>query len=299
MNRPRRVLCPIDLRQPSHAALDFAAMIAEEFESVLDAVYVPEGHAPRTTRLFAPRVHAVEKLMADHKLKEDLSSLVRARAPRIRSTSTVRWGGPLRSVLAEASRRQSDVIVVGGPHQPSTWRCTARFADALASDAPCPVLTVPERDPPERPSRILLAIDRSDAADAAVDWTILLARRFEASVDVLHAERVLVGTPAERLKIERRFGRSGVRATVRSTRGASVLADIVGQSAGDPCELVVIGVERGHAGRLDASFVERLRKLASTPVLSIVANAVPQPMPSLDPVARFGELLPSALATAG
>ena len=61
MNRPRRVLCPVDLRQPSRAALAFAGVLAEEFQSVLDAVYVPEGHDSRTTRLFAPRVHAVEK----------------------------------------------------------------------------------------------------------------------------------------------------------------------------------------------------------------------------------------------
>ena len=63
MNRIRRVLCPVDLREPWHAALGFAALLAEEFESVLDAVYVAEGDESRTTRLFAPRVHAVEKLM--------------------------------------------------------------------------------------------------------------------------------------------------------------------------------------------------------------------------------------------
>ena len=287
MNRLRRVLCPVDLRQPSHAALEFGAMLAEEFQSVLDSIYVPEGLDSRTTRLFAPRVHDVEKLMVAHTLREDLSSLVRARAPRVPSTAEVRWGRPLSSVLAEASRRGSDLIVVGGSNRSSSWRCTARFADALATDASCPVLTVPDCDSSGRPSRILLGVDFSEATDAALEWTAVLANRFNASVEVLHAERGLVGAPSELGKIECRLGRSGVRATMHAARGVSLLANFVERSADDPFELVVIGVEQGCAGRLDASFVERLRKLVRAPVLSIVAKADRQPMPSPDPFARL------------
>ena len=294
MNRLRRVLCPVDLRQPSHAALGFGAMLAEEFQSALDAIYVSEGHDVRTTRLFAPRVHAVEKLMTAHNLQEDLSLLVRAGAPRVPSTAEVRWGRPLSLVLAEASRRQSDLIVVGGSNQPTSWLGTTRFADALAADASCPVLTVPDRDLPGRPSRILLGVDFSEATDAAVEWTAALASRFDASVEVLHAERGLAGAPSELGKIECRFGRSGIRATMHAAREVSLLADFVERTADDPFELVVIGVERGGAGHHDASFVKRLRRLVRAPVLSIVAKADRQPMPSPDPFARSQNLASAA-----
>jgi nucleotide-binding universal stress UspA family protein len=265
-------------------------MLAEEFQSVLDAIYVPEGHDARTTRLFAPRVHAVEKLMSAHNLREELSSLVRARAPRVPSTAEVCWGRPLPSVLAEASRRGSDLIVVGGSNRSSSWLGTARFADLLAFDAPCPVLTVPDCESPSRPVRILLGVEFSEATDAAVEWTAALASRFDASVEVLYAERGLAGAPSELGRIECRFGRSGVRATMRAARGASLLADVVERSADDPFELVVIGAEHGGAGRLDASFVERLRRLVRAPILSIVAKADRQPMSSPEPFARFQDL---------
>jgi nucleotide-binding universal stress UspA family protein len=299
MNRLKRVLCPIDVRQPSRGAISFAAALAEEFESVLDAVYVSERHDSHVARLFAPRMNEGEKAMATHNLTEELTSLVGAGAPRVQSTAEVRWGRPLQRVLAEASRRRSDLIVVGAPDPSSSWRCTTRFADALASDAPCPVLTVPDRDSPWTPSRILLGIDLSEATDAAVEWTNLLASRFDASVEVLHAQRSLAGAPSELRKIESRFGRSGVRAEMRASRGASVLADIVERDTDDAFELVVIGIERGGAGRLDASFVERLRKLLRTPVLSIAGKALPQPMRSpRDSVIGLGALQPSALGAA-
>lgn len=291
MNRPRRVLCPVDLRQPSRAALAFAAMLVDEFQLVLDAVYVPEGHDSRTTRLFAPRVHAVEKLMVDHNLTEDLNSLLRAWAPSVVSTAEVLWGRPLRSVLAGASRRRSDLIVVGESTQSSSWH--RRFADALASDAPCPVFTVPDGDSARRPSRILLGVELSEATDAAVEWAALLASRFDASVEVLYAGHGLAGSPSELGKIECRFERSGVRATMRAARGASLLADVVGRSTDSPSELVVIGAERGRATRLDVSFVEKLRRLVRAPVLSIVAQPEPQPVHSLAPVVPLSELLPS------
>jgi hypothetical protein len=53
---------------------------------------------------------------------------------------------------------------------------------------------------------------------------------------------------------------------------------------------VVIGAEHGGAGRLDASFVERLRRLVRAPILSIVAKADRQPMSSPEPFARFQDL---------
>ncbi|HEX6766918.1 MAG TPA: universal stress protein [Polyangiaceae bacterium] len=295
MSRLRRVLCPVDLRQPWHAALGFAATLAEEFQSVLDTVYVAEGQDSRTTRLFAPRVSAVEKLMTSHNLTQDLITLVGARAPSVTSTAEVRWGQPLRVVLADASRRRADLIVVGGPDRPLAWRCTARFTDTLAADAPCPVLSVPGRHPPGTPSRILLGVDFSEATAPAVEWTALLARHFNSNVEVLHAERGLVSTPSELGEIEGRFGRSGVRATMRAAPGASLLADLVGRITDDPFELVVVGVEPAGTARLDTSFVERLRRLVCTPVLSIVARPEARPVRSRDPLAGLRELLPSTL----
>jgi len=294
MNPLQRLLCPVDVRQPSHAALACAAMFAEEFASVLDAVYVPEGYEPSSNRLFAPRIHAVQKLTIAHDLKADLSSLVGTRSPGVSSTVEIRWGSVLRVILAEARQRQSNMIIVGASDQGPS-RYTTRLADALAADAPCPVLTVPAQDPSRKPSRILLAVDLSEATDYAVEWTALLASRFDASVEVVHPERELGGSPRELQKIEGRFERAGVRVTMRAGRGASVLADVVGRRASGAFQLVVVGLERRGAGRLDASFVERLRGRADMPVLSVVAKTERRPMLSLEPDSRLRDLFPFAL----
>jgi nucleotide-binding universal stress UspA family protein len=295
MNPLERLLCPVDLREPSRAALACAAMFAEEFASVLDAVYVPEGYDPHSNRLFAPRTHAVQKLMTAHNLKAELSSLLGTRSPAVPSTVEVRWGRVLRVILEEARQRQSNMIIVGAPDQRSSWRCTTRLADALATEAPCPVLTVPDQELSRKPSRILLAVDLSEATDYAVEWTALLASRFDASVEVVHPERGLGGSPKELQKIEGRFERAGVLATMRAARGASVLADVVGRRASGTFQLVVVGLERRGARWLDASFVERLRGRANMPVLSVVAKTERQLMPSLDPGGRLRDLFPSLL----
>jgi nucleotide-binding universal stress UspA family protein len=295
MNPLERLLCPVDLREPSHAALACAAMFAAEFTSVLDAVYVPEGYDPHSNRLFAPRMHAVQKLMTAHNLKADLSSLVGARSPGVPSTVEVRWGRVLRVILEEARQRQSNMIVVGASDQGSSMRCKTRLADALAADAPCPVLTVPDRNLSSKPSHILLAVDLSEATDYAVEWTAVLASRFDASVEVVYPERGLAGSPKALQKLECRFEHSGVRATTRAARGASVLADVAGRRASGAFQLVVVGLERRGVGRLDASFVERLRGRANVPVLSVVAKTERQLVPCIDPVSRLRELFPSVL----
>jgi nucleotide-binding universal stress UspA family protein len=294
MTRLGHVLCPVDLRRPSHGALAFASMLAEEFGSILDAVYVAEGKEPRSTPPFVPSVHAAPKSSGAHGLGEELSTLVAARSPHARSTAEVRFGRPLPVLLEQARQRKSDLIVLGSPHQPSSWRCTARLGDALAAGATCPVLTVPDRDLPAKPTRILLPIELSGATDVAVEWTAFLASRFDACVDVVHGERC-GDAPRALGDIECRFGRSGVRATMHAARGQSVLADVVGRSAEDPFQLVVVGVERRDAARLDVSFLERLRNRTHMPVLSVVAQYEPRTMPSLDPLGRLRELFPPPL----
>jgi nucleotide-binding universal stress UspA family protein len=232
--------------------------------------------------------------MTAHNLKADLSSLVGTRSPGVPSTVEVRWGRVLGVILEEARQRQSSMIIVGASDR-GAWRCTTRLADALAADAPCPVLTVPAQDLSRKPSRILLAVDLSDATDYAVEWTALLASRFDASVEVVHPERGLVGSAKELQKIGCRFERSGVRATMRAARGASVLADVAGRRASGAFQLVVVGLERRGEGWLGASFVERLRGRANMPVLSVVAKTERQLMPALDVGSRLRELFPFGL----
>ena len=60
-------------------------------------------------------------------------------------------------------------------------------AERTVRHAPCPVLTVKEGDAGGRPQRIVVATDFSASGDHAVDVAVILAKKFDAELHVVHA----------------------------------------------------------------------------------------------------------------
>jgi nucleotide-binding universal stress UspA family protein len=287
----RRILCPVDIGRPSNAALGFATMLAGEFESVLDVMYAPEGHDPSANRWFAPRIHAVERMMSVHNLEGALQAFLEGARP-VESTVEVRWGRPLRVILAEARRRESDLMVLGSHARVSSWPFATAIADALAVSSPCPILTVPETEPATALTRIVVPMDFSAASEMAVDWAAVLACRFDARVDVVFDARA--GVPSRIADVRARFALSGIRPTLCPTRGVRALDQIALSSDVVPGDLVVVALDGRK--RSDVSALEGLRGASRVPVFSIGERVERRVLPSLEPALRCDESFPTAVA---
>jgi nucleotide-binding universal stress UspA family protein len=176
----------------------------------------------------------VESLMAAHTLEERLSQIVHAAGAKLQMSRKVPDGTTAATILAEAERVEADLLVVGASAR-SAWRLKRGTSCEVSSQARCAVLTVPDDVPATFTRRILLPVDFSVATEAALEWTILLARSFGSQVDVLHALRRPTAPPADASQLER------PRLSAALTRLTSTVARLREAGVPDITSVVVEG----------------------------------------------------------
>ncbi|HEX6135491.1 MAG TPA: universal stress protein [Longimicrobiales bacterium] len=263
-------------------------------------------------RHFAPRaecliVHALDVpqpprfLRAAFPAREEVLKSARegaaARLERIRRAHDwgdvrlrVREGRPEDVISEEARAAGADLVIVGEHARPrGIWESPGSTAEALVRGAPVPVLLA--RNPPDHaPERILVAVDDSDHARLALQWTRLLAERFGSSVLAFHVFRPVYIALAKAVSgieasagLEQEQVRQSERWLDEFVREAGFQADDLSKRVepGDPAstlvaaqrggsfDLVVIGSRgAGGAGRmLLGSVANGVLRGASCPVL--------------------------------
>jgi universal stress protein A len=153
-----------------------------------------------------------------------------------------------------------------------------------------------------RLARILVPVDFSGPSDAAVEEAIFIARRFDASIELLHVWRPEPSTDDEPATSLTSFVRSDVGHEMKKylERAEAQGVDVRGRLAhGDPetlileCaddfDLIVMGT-RGRSGVahvLNPSVAEHVVRKANVPVLTIHAAAdgslsAPAPIAALE-----------------
>ena len=198
---------------------------------------------------------------------------------------------PVEAILKAQKDVGADVIALGTRGLTGVKHAVlGSIAERTVRHAPCPVLTVKEGDPGGPPRRIVVATDFSETGDHAVDAAVVLAKGFDAELDVVHAFDVPLAlvTPYEvavpdnlirdaRTAARKRLERAvegvkakGVRATAHLAEvpAASAIVDVARESNAD---LVVMGT-RGHTGLkhvLLGSVAERTLRLAPCAVLTV------------------------------
>jgi nucleotide-binding universal stress UspA family protein len=131
----RSVLCAIDEREESEAALRAGAAIAGAYGASLSLVHVLETPIVTGETNYA-EIRAAMLNAAEVRIRE-LKSLVGTNAPH-----AVLEGGVAESIHEEALRRKADLIVTGrGRIHGAVSRLWAHLY-AIVRDAPCPVLSV-------------------------------------------------------------------------------------------------------------------------------------------------------------
>jgi APA family basic amino acid/polyamine antiporter len=135
----RRILVPVVPGQPSDDALDVACRLAAKRRSRITALTVLEVPLDRALGDQDPELEADANRELDDAVRigDSYGVAVRGRLERARSA------GP--AIVAEASARQSEIIVLGSPRDELTARQAAilgKTVDYILKHAPCRVLTV-------------------------------------------------------------------------------------------------------------------------------------------------------------
>ncbi len=144
--RIRRILVPVDFSEPSLAALRHAVELARAFKATVDVLHVVEAVA------YAPMVGPtvdLERLREERErgARHQLDQLVATLGKGVgRKHALLRVGTAARSIVDEAKRRGSDLIVMAtqGRHGVGRW-LLGSVAERVVRTAGCPVLILPTR----------------------------------------------------------------------------------------------------------------------------------------------------------
>ncbi|MEO8315416.1 MAG: universal stress protein [Pseudomonadota bacterium] len=181
MSRRRmRIICATDLLPRSEAALERAALMAEQHEAELTLLHVVEPSAS-------------ERGLEQALLHAQSSLRCRAQRPSWRTRrlpgTVIRAGNPARIVVSEIAHRPGAELLVLGPHRARPVRDTLEgtiAGRALASRS-CVTLIVHSR-PEASYRRVLLALDVSPASASAIRGVEQLVLSEQATARVVHVE---------------------------------------------------------------------------------------------------------------
>jgi nucleotide-binding universal stress UspA family protein len=263
--RDERIVVGIDGSALAAAGLRWAVR-----EAQLRGASVEVVHA-WTVPLFAlqpdapARLPVIEPEQLEAAAQHELDAAVadaRALAPAVDVTGAV-IGGHAAEVLCEQAKGASLVVVGSRGHGGFAGLVLGSVSSAVARHAPCPVAVVPVVERPAAGDRIIVGVDGSPAATAAIRWAFDEARRRGVGVDVIHSwgipgsmyfgETAAVGP--EHLEAAARAVLSETMAAVADeARGLDVVATVerghpvdVLTARGASAALVVVG-SRGHGG---------------------------------------------------
>jgi len=186
MKSIRQILCPVDLGAASRQAVRYAIAMARSCEARLTVCHC----------LNPMDYHAGEKrLAAEAQLRALVqSSMAEEPEPWGDWEGVTIEGDPIIDVIAEAGRRDVDLIILESRRRPLGAAIFGSTAEAICRDALCPVLVL-HRDEREwqggqegglAPRRILAAQDFSPAGDAALTFATMLAAEYLAELHLLH-----------------------------------------------------------------------------------------------------------------
>jgi nucleotide-binding universal stress UspA family protein len=278
LNSPlfKRILCALDVEQPTPSVLGLAGLIAERFAASLEALYV---------RPAAGFVSGIAEQSFD-KIVDHLGG-----APSV--SVSLASGSPAQAILERATARGVDLIVLGSRERSDLgWQFRDDVVRDVSAMADCATLTVHERDQPASIDRILVPVDFGPATTSMVEWTSAFALRFGAKVQLLHVvsrERLSDRSASQRSRfcvvpgdamaelavLEQRLSARGVDVASQMVLGGCVANGIESYNEQGEYDLVVMGGGDAHHGasRLTRGVIASLRNRLPVPMLSVRATS--------------------------
>lgn len=288
----RRILVPVDFGDASVAALRLGATWAHAIGAKLEVLHVidtPAFLSPQATVAYGPtgKITTFDEVVRTEAAAhmEELLDKIPA-GHRLKIEQMIRGGDPLTQIV-EVSEGV-DLVVVGTHAKPGLGRwMLGTLADKVMRTVDIPVVTVHDSDRAHVPKRILVAIDGSEGARAALLVAVRLAELYEAKVETLHVATTPTNLAAEALVVVGEAEET-LSDFVRSQAETAML-DFVKQALGD--KLVENRVEVGTPGEVIAVAAESfdlivmgtrgttgLERFALGSVASRVARTAPCPV---------------------
>lgn len=278
----KTIVVATDLNGQSDAALEYARKLASAYGAriVLAHGVDPMGYAA-VDSVPAPVLEGLSK-QACAVLEKLSSDLLRQ---GIHSNSEVRQGTVAEMLLDVARQYEAGLIVMGTKGKEGAGPViVGSIAERLVRQASCPVLAVAAdwnagefRPTPGGP--VLLAMERNEAAEAAVAAACSLAETFERPLLVLHArpaaQSAAILNPCVP-SLEEFGGRAGgkfpVRCIVKDGAPADAVMEAITQN--HPC-ILVVGVKRASETPGPHGTAFALLARSRVPVLCVPPEAVP------------------------
>ncbi|HYP88867.1 MAG TPA: universal stress protein [Polyangiaceae bacterium] len=256
-----RILCAVDLAQPTPNALSLASVVAAGFGAALEALYVGASASS-----------------LDPATVQELDQVVQGSGAR-GTTTRLAFGAPAPAILERAREHRADLIVLGSRQRSDLgWQFRDDVVRDVSALADCATLTVHERDVPAVIERILVPVDFGPATGQMVDFACAFAKRFGAKVQLLHVVsrgqgEVGSGGQADLAALERRMVELGVDGAAQVIVAGGVANGIESYNERSEFDLVVLGrhVEPEPPPRLVRGVIATLRNRMSVPLLSVRA----------------------------
>lgn len=282
-----RLLCPVDLSEPSAQALRYAASLASMLSAELTVLHV-RADGPRATEA---------KTAMDESLDAFVSGVV---GPEATARLLERQGEPVSEILEAAAAGGSDVIVMGTHGRTGLQRILlGSVAERVIRRSATPVLTVPYARGREACSAsdlhsVLCAVDLSEPLQGALDYAASIAAAAGARLLVVHVLEWLEETePAPStgaaLPSSEDDALAGIDQLLTSEMRARCATEVVigyGDAADEVLRialerqagLVVLGIRKRNAIDLAVfgSTAQRLVRDGSCAILTVRAGEVPE-----------------------
>ena len=192
----------------------------------------------------------------------------------------VESGPPAQAILERASRRRSDLIVLGARQRSDLgWQFRDDVVRDVSALADCATLTVHERDTPALIEHIVVPVEFGPATTGALEWASAFALRFGAKLQLLHVvsrQRLPSDAAAELTALERRVRAFGVDVGCQVIVAGSTANGIESYNDQGEFDLVVVGLLGApeSPARLTRGIIPTLRNRLPVPLLSVRAAPV-------------------------
>jgi universal stress protein A len=147
----KRILAPTDFSLHSQRAVRFACAMAEKFAAELHLIHVlseiiPAGPDPLLMPVMPPQFYEENEVRAGESLGEFLDP---AWGRPAAVTTAVRWGSPVEAIVDYARDQNIELVVIATHGRTGLSHVLlGSVAERIVREAPCPVLTIRDRDRP-------------------------------------------------------------------------------------------------------------------------------------------------------
>ena len=185
----RKILIPVDFREPSEKALHYAAYMAKKVQSELFLLHILD--TPGLLDQFFSSTDHLVKISDEAKDKlHDFAALVKKDAPGVTVSTRIEMGRPYRKILEVADELNAQMIILGENHQggdPEDDLGTTVYH--VTQKAKVPVLTY-KGDTSKMKENIIVPLDPTKQTHEQLSAALFYGKEYGATI---HLVSVLVG----------------------------------------------------------------------------------------------------------